>query len=124
MNLKATLFSIFSFSLFIFGFWIVMLFNIDPLQDNFNQIAFLASLFIWLAGAITLTEYFIRAKIANVGYLPAYLPVSTRHGIIISTTIVTLLSLQLLRVLNIFDAILIIGILTSSELYFKARSHA
>lgn len=123
MNLKSTLFGIFSLTLFSLGAWFVMLFNIDPTKtDILTHLAFLASLFLWLSGIITFIEYIVRLRINNKELL--YTPLSTaiRHGLQISLTVVTLLSLQLLKVLNVFDAVLILAIILTSELYFKART--
>lgn len=124
MNLKANLFSIFSLSLFSLGAWLVLLFNIDPTKnDLLTQLAFLSSLFLWLSGTITLIEYRIKVKLTNKELVYAPLPIAIRHGLLISLALVIILALQLLRVLNIFDTIIIIAIILTSELYFKARTH-
>ena len=125
MNHKATLFGIFSATISSAGIWLVLLFNVDPIKgDVLTHLAFLASLFLWLSGLITLIEYKIRTTISKeVIFAP--LAIAARHGMQVGFIVITLLGLQLLRVLNLFDAILITAIILTSELYFKARiNHA
>lgn len=126
MNLKATLFGIFSLTISLLGIWIVILFNVDPAQtDSLTYIAFLASLFLWLAGLITLVEYYLRVLIGKREVIFAHLPQSARHGLLVSLLVTVLLTLQLIRVLNIIEAVMIIILFAISELYFRARfNHA
>lgn len=125
MKLKETLFGIFSLGLIAFGIWIVILFNVDPSKaDSLSFITFIASLFLWLSSAFTLTEYIIRLRSLKGEMKYAPLHIASRHGIMIALTITLLLSLQYLNVLNFIDAILIIIIIFLSELYFKARPNA
>ncbi len=125
MNLRKGLFSIFSITLFALGAWVVILFNLNPWQsDSLIFIGFMASLFLWLAGLITLIEFGIRILFGQGEVIYANLPVSSRHGILIALSVILILSLQLLRVLNILEIILIIVVIGISELYFKTRSYA
>ncbi|MDO8513363.1 MAG: hypothetical protein Q7S37_02575 [bacterium] len=120
MKNKTTLFTIFSISLFAFGIWIVILFNVDPTSaDKLSYICFVSSLFLWLSGTLVFIEYFAKKKLSN-GQL-VHLPIIVRHSIMITLALTLLLSLKLLRILNSIDAILIIATVSISELYFKAR---
>jgi hypothetical protein len=123
MKTKTTLFSIFSTSIFAFGIWIVIFFNTDPTkEDVMAKIAFLCSLFLWLAGFLTIVGFFIRRKLSQNEIIHANLPIVIRQGILVSFTITLLLTLQLIRVLNLFDAFLIIAAISSTELFFKTRT--
>lgn len=123
MNLKATLFCIFSLLLFSLGAWIIMLFNIDPYKtDILTHLAFLSSLFLWLSCLITLLEYRFRLTVSNRELIYAHLPIALRHGLQISCAVTMLLAFQLMRVLNLFDAVLILAVILTSELYFNART--
>lgn len=126
MNLKSTLFGIFTVTLFSLGVWIVILFNVDPnTTDLFTIIAFLASLFLWLMGIATFINFYGNIVYHKREIVYAHLPAAIRHGILISLAIVILLSLQLMRVLNILEAILIVILIVATELYFRARiNHA
>lgn len=122
MNLKATLFSIFSVSIFSLGIWVIILFNIDPTKsDTLTYLAFLASLYLWVSGFYSLIEYNSK-YFSNREIKYTYLPHAIRHGLLISTVLCILLALQLFRVFNIFDTILIIILAIACELYFRARS--
>ena len=125
MKLRATLFSIFSLWLCTLGIWIVILFNTDPNKaDRLTFIAFVSSLFLWLSSLSTLIEYLIRVRLNKREMIYTPLLISSRHGILIGLTVVLLLSLQLLHILNIIDAILLGVIIALSELYLKGIHHA
>lgn len=125
MKHKTTLFGIFSLTLFSLGVWIVIFFNINPTKaDKIIYIAFLASLFLWVSGIITFIEYLTRIKIAKTELTHLSLNTATRHAVMIAFTLTLLLGLQFLHILNIIDAIIIIVIISTTELYFKGRIHA
>lgn len=125
MKLRAALFSIFSLWLCTLGVWVVILFNVDPNKaDTLTMITFVASLFLWVSSILTLIEYFIHIRLNKSEMIYAPLPIASRHGIMVGLTIALLLSLQLLQILNLADAILIIAIIALSELYFKGIHHA
>lgn len=125
MKLQKSLFGIFCITLLSLGILITIFFNVDPTRsDNLTYIAFVASLFLAFWGILTFIEYVIRVRLSKGALVYSHLPVSSRHGLMISLAISLLVSMQFLHIMNIFDSILIILIISLSELYFKARPHA
>lgn len=125
MNLKKTLFSIFSLALVSLGIFIIILFNIDPYKsDRFVHIAFLSSLFLSLAGIWVFTEYLIKIRLNNKELVYSILPSTIRHALLGSAGITLIVGLKMINVLNFLDTLIILIIIAVSELYFKERPHA
>jgi hypothetical protein len=124
MNLRATLFGIFSLWLVALGIWIIILFNTDPdTADKLTYIAFVASLFLWISSLHTLIEYYLRIRANHREQIYTPLPIASRHGIMLGLIPSLLLGLKFLHILNLPDAILIIITICVCELYFKGKQN-
>ena len=122
MKLKSYLFSVFAVTLLSLGVWFMILFNIDVDTADFLTIsAFFGSLFLWLTGILTFIIFYFRVWISNNEVIFTFLPISIRHSILISYTLVGILSMNALNVLTWWDAIMLILVTVLIELFFRAK---
>jgi hypothetical protein len=92
--------------------FVVWLYVITQVQPNKNDIlmitTFFISLIVWLGSLIAYTIYSNRVRRDNREIIFAHIQPSIRQGFLISSTIAMLLFLQLIRVVTIWDAILVV----------------
>ena len=106
---RGLLFLIISITASAFVVWVDLILFVPPKLSNVGLvIAFFVTLIIWLGSFLAWLIYFIRLKRTNREIIYATVMPSIRQGLVISLTIAGLLFLQLVRVLTIWDGILII----------------
>lgn len=94
---------------------------IDPLQASwFGMCLFYTSLFLGLAGTLTLFGYFVQSSTGRSGRVRAT-QVATRQGILFSVLLVSTLWLQANRLLSWFNVGLLVALLTLLEFSFISR---
>lgn len=122
MKLKTYLFAIFSITLLSLGVWLLIFFNVDRDVADFITIsAFFGSLFLWLAGFLTLIIFYLRVWFSNKEVVFSNLPISIRHAILIALIIVGLLALNALQVLTWWDAGMYLVVVVLLELFFRSK---
>lgn len=121
-KLTKHLFGIFVGTLFGLGIWLLILFNYNPFKaDMLTITVFFACLLIWLTGLITLIGFYIKVKANNHEVIYSLLMPTIRQSLLISLAIVGLLLLSSLRVLNWWDALMLIITMALLELFFKTK---
>lgn len=122
MKTKIYLFILFCITLFSLGFFILILFNTNPYQEDILTIsAFFASLFIFIAGLLTLIGFYTRVKMSNNEIFYSNFKPSLRQALLISFAMVGVLILNSLDVLTWWDAIMFILSIILLELYFQNK---
>ena len=122
MKTKVYLFILFCITLFSLGFFILILFNVDPYNaDILSQSAFFISLFIFIIGILTLIGFYVRVKITNNEVFYANFAPSVRQSILVALVIVGLLVLKTLQVLSWWDGAMFALAILLLELYFQNK---
>lgn len=123
MNLKKSLFAIFTITLLSLGVWLAILFNTDPNNsDLITRCAFFASLFTFLAGFFTFLGFYLRVYFSNREVIYSNFPIALRQSILLSLIIVGLLIFQSLKVLTIWTIVVYILAIVLIELFFKSKN--
>lgn len=123
MKTRMYLFLLFCITLFSLGFFILILFNVNPYQsDLLTNSMFFVSLFIFITGILTLVGFYFRVKISNNEIFFSNFTPSLRQASLFSLTIVGILVLESLRVLTWWDAIMLALSILLIELYFQNRN--
>lgn len=122
MKTRVYLFLFFCLTLFTLGFFILILFNIDPFDSDLLSISmFFISLFVFITGILTLIGFYFRVKISNNEIFFANFKPSLRQAILVSLVIVGILVLNTLRVLTWWDALMFTLSIFLIELYFQNK---
>lgn len=122
MQLKQSLFSLFTLTLLAFGGCLTILFNVDPRSaDQFIFVAFYASIFLCVTGVLTFLGFGLRILLSNREVIYSHFPASLRQGMLAGIAVVGLFFLQSLRVLSAVDAFAFILAIILIELFFRAK---
>lgn len=122
MKTKLYLFLFFCLTLFSFGFFILILSNINPYESDILTISmFFVSLFIFISGILTLIGFYIRVKMSNNEVFFANFKPSLRQAVLFSLALMGILILQTLKVLTWWDALMLSLSILLIELYFQNR---
>lgn len=122
MSLRLYLFGLATISVSALCVWLWILFGIDPVvATQFDFVLFYSSLFLWLAGALTLLGYSMRLLKSHNEYYYGNLLTSLRQGSLISGYLSLLLVLQGGRILRLGEALLLLAAIVLFELYFLAK---
>jgi len=123
MSLRYYTFLLFSSMLIALGLFIFLLFSVDPYQaDILQKSLFFASIFIILLGSITLINFYLKVSLSNREVIFSQLKPAFRQGFLIAAGAVFLLFLQTIRVLSVWEAIILVVALILIELYFRRES--
>jgi hypothetical protein len=109
----------------VFGWasWIVVINKLSPFTTPELALAlFYTSLFVALAGTLSLVIYYLRAWLNKVEIHNVQLNTSLRQGVLLSAMINTAIAFQRLKVLTWWDGLLLLAIVLLIEFYFMARS--
>ena len=122
MKTKVYLFLFFCITLFSLGFFILILFNVDPYSaDILSQSAFFVSLFAFIFGILTLVSFYVRVKISNNEVFFANFAPSVRQSVLVALVFVGLLVLKTLQVLTWWDGAMFALAILLLELYFQNK---
>jgi len=108
----------------IFGWfsWILVINKLSPFTSSMlSLILFYSSLFIALAGTITLFIYYTRAWINKIEIYNAHLNTALRQGALLSLMTCVAIGFQRLKILTWWDGLLLLSIVLLIEFYFMAR---
>lgn len=119
---KKIFFGAFSLTLLSFGAWFIILTNLSPYGSDFYvKLVFFTTLFIWLLGFLSfliyLLNYLKNKTLPTAGDFWNY----SRVAFLLTFIITTLLILQTLRVLTIWDALLLVSAIILIELFVRTR---
>jgi len=109
----------------VFGWasWVVVINKLSPFTTPELALAlFYTSLFVALAGTLSLVIYYLRAWLNKVEIHNIQLNTSLRQGVLLSAMINTAVAFQRLKVLTWWDGLLLLAIVLLIEFYFMARS--
>lgn len=116
------LLSIFIATVFGWASWAVVINKLSPFTSPELALSlFYSSLFIALAGTLTLIIYYLRAWLSKGGILNAYINTSLRQGVLLSAMICIAIGFQRLKVLTWWDGLLLLAVVLLIEFYFMAR---
>lgn len=102
--------------------WLLTLFNLDPRTAGaLGFLSFFTSLFFALVGTITIIGFYFRLWFSKNEYYYENITISFRQAVLASLSVTGLLVLQALRLLNLFDGILLVLSIILLEFYFLAR---
>ncbi len=122
MQLKQSLFGLFTITLLSLGGWLTVIFNIDPVSaETFVLVALYSSIFLFIMGITTFLGFGLRVLLGRREVVYAHFGPSLRQGTLLSVALTGLLFLQSLRVLSGIDAgafLLAIGLI---ELFFQGK---
>lgn len=103
--------------------FVVWLYIVTQIQPNRNDILLMGTFFltlaVWLGSLFAFLLYAYRVKRGNREILYAHIGPSLRQGFIISSTITTLLFLQLIQVLSLWDMILVVSVAILFEIAWR-----
>lgn len=122
MTIKYQLFGIFTGTLLALGIFLAIFFNSDPYTaDIFTKTAFFVSLFLFFGGFLTFLGFYLRVYFSNREVIYDNFPVALRQALLVSFLLTGLLVLQSLRVLSLWDSIILTVVVILIELYFRSR---
>jgi hypothetical protein len=122
MTLKTCLFIMKIGTLLMVMAWALVVFNIDPDEAGIiGQVFFYASLFLMMAGILSLFFVWLRRKIIGDEMATKHLGVNFRQGILLSILVIVFLLFQSTRILTWWDGLLAAGGIFLVELYFLSR---
>ena len=122
MKLQSYLLGIIISSVICWVAFALTIFYINP--ENTKVLAlssFFVSLFFALAGTFTVIGFYIRTFLSHNELYYANINTSFRQGFLLSFGVIGILALQLLNLLNWWDAGLFIAILILVEFYFLTK---
>ncbi|MBU0578319.1 hypothetical protein KKF04_02170 [Patescibacteria group bacterium] len=108
----------------VFGWasWVLVIIKLSPFANpELSLTLFYASLFIALAGTLTLIIYHLRAWLNKGEIYNAHLNTALRQGVLLSAMISIGIGFQRLKVLTWWDGILLLAIVLMIEFYFMSR---
>ena len=121
-SLKNYLLLIFLATMLFWAAWILIILKVDPYIGGRNMIIlFFISLFLSLTGLLTLIGFLLRIWFSKNELINLYLRPSVRQAILISLCIIVLLSIQILRLVNIWSGLLIVLAILSLEFFFRTK---
>jgi len=122
MTLIRNLFFLFSITIFGLAAFILALYNYNPsTADTKIFIDFYSSLFVALAGILSLVIYFVKMKLAKNETIFAIFWPSIRQSMLISAGLTALLALKGFKILDWLTGISIIVIAILLELFFQTK---
>jgi hypothetical protein len=108
---KQQQFSVISIIASSFAVWLFIVTQVQPNRnDLFTLVIFFISLIIWAGSIIAIFLFNMRLKQSNREIIYAHIKPSVRQGFLISTAIALLLFLQLIRVISVWDALLVLSV--------------
>lgn len=122
-KIRHLLFWLFSLTISSFALWLWVMQFINPFQaDLLDFSIFYISLGGWIAGLVAFIIFYFRVSLSNKEIVYTFLAPSIRHGILASLAICGLLLFIMLKVLNIWTAIVYIVIIIGIEFFFQAKT--
>jgi hypothetical protein len=104
-----------------FGFFIILV-SANPYKaDILTFTSFFALLFLGLAFLLAIIGFWIRFIILRENISRSAFKVSFRQGILISLSIIGLLLLQAIRILTVYDGVLLVSAILMLEFFFRAK---
>ncbi len=100
-----------------FAVWLYLVTQVQPdKSDILIMVTFFLTLIVWLGSAFAYSLYVYRVKKGNHEIIFAHITPSLRQGFIIAATVAILLFLELIRVLSVWDVVLLIASAVTFEL--------
>lgn len=106
---------------YLIGFYSPYIDNNSGTKSYSGIFALLFGIFVFFASSTTLVFFRIRRKYFEEGLWSANYGIAFRQGILLSLAAVSLLILQVFRVLTWWDGLLVLGAIFMAELYFLVR---
>ncbi|HEY1075036.1 MAG TPA: hypothetical protein VGE59_05105 [Patescibacteria group bacterium] len=117
---RSQIFSAVSISASALAVWIFIVTQVQPDKNDPLIIStFFLSLAVWLGSLLAAIIYTMKVRKNNREVIYAHIRPSIRQGLLIATSLSTLLFLQMIRVLSVWDAILVIFIVILFELALR-----
>ena len=121
-SLKAYLFGIFMATVLSWAAFVLIIFNVNPYSTSrWILFLFFLCLFLALVGTITLIGFYLRFWFSKKEIGFAHIGPSIRQAILLSLCVITLLALQILRLVNIWTGILLVLAILSLEFFFRTK---
>lgn len=121
---KTRLFTVVSITASCFAVWLYIVTQTQPnRQDTFLFILFYTTFIVWVGSAIAMLLYRIRVAKSNRQVIYAYVKPSIRQGFIISSTLATLLFLQMIHVISLWETSLVIIVAILFEMALRQSSY-
>jgi len=122
MKLKQSLFFLFALTAFGVASTILSIFNYNPyLSNNLAFANFYASLFVGIAGILSIAIYYIKIKISKNETIYSYFWPSVRQSVFVSAAITAILYLRGIRILDWLIGISVLIVAVLLELFFESR---
>lgn len=122
MTLIRNLFFLFAVTVFALTSTVLAVFNYDPFHsDKSVFLNFYISLFVGLAGVLSLALYYIKVKIAKSETVYNFFWPSVRQASFISLAITVILYLRGLRILDWLIGVSVVIVVGLLELFFESR---
>jgi hypothetical protein len=119
MSLQGYLLGLKMSTLFAFSAWAGVVLYIDPQTAGlFGKSLFFVTLFLWLAGALTLLLTWLQKKIFDDERAAKSLGANMRQSVFIACLALILLTLQYFKVLAFWNGLLVSAAFLLIELYF------
>lgn len=100
--------------------WLYIVTQIQPDKtDTLIMSAFFLSFMMWLGSILAFILFRYKVAKSNKEVIYAFIGPSIRQGFLISATIATLLFLQMLRVVSLWDAVLVAFVGIMIEIAFR-----
>lgn len=119
---RSQIFSAVSISVSAFVIWLFIVTQVQPdKNDTLIVVTFFVSLAVWLGSVCASLLYVAKLRQNNREVIYAHIKPSIRQGLLIACSLSTLLFLQMIRVLSVWDALLVIFIVVLFELALRQK---
>ncbi len=117
---RSRLFSIISLTASAFVVWLYIVVQVQPNKhDILVLLTFFVSMIIWLGSLLSFAIYQLRVRRGNREIVYAHVKPSLRQGLLIASTLALLLFLQSLRVMTLWEGVLILFVAGLFEIAFR-----